>query len=369
MLEALLIVLPGLVAGLFVWAHRRPRDLIWADVTPGETPLGADPPTRRVGRPGDDAVTVRFTPPDEMTPGMAGTIIDGFADRRDVAATMIDLAVRGYLTLQADRPEGKAVQWRISRTDRQPEHLERHEAIVLDSFRAGVAGTRVEELPGALISRAQDALREDARTHGWLGPAPRWRPRTLAVIFAILAIVPLVQTLRLGSSWALALTIGLLGSALGLAFFRSRPPARTAAGTATKVQARGFQHYLATAEARQIRLEEAQDLFSRFLPWAIAFGVADRWAKTFAEAATLGHAQGVDVAFDLAWIDGLDLFMSAGDAGSEALAVIDAGDLDVFGAIDAMTSNLGEATHALGEALGGVVEGVGDFIGDFDFDF
>ena len=60
---------------------------------------------------------------------------------------------------------------------------------------------------------------------------------------------------------------------------------RTAEGSAVLAQARGFEQYLKTAEANQIRWEEAQDIFSRYLPYAIVFGVAERWAEVFQEVA------------------------------------------------------------------------------------
>ena len=65
-------------------------------------------------------------------------------------------------------------------------------------------------------------------------------------------------------------------------------PARTARGTALLAQAKGFRTYLETAEANQIRFEEGQDVFSRYLPFAIVFGVAKRWAKVFAQLAASG---------------------------------------------------------------------------------
>ena len=52
----------------------------------------------------------------------------------------------------------------------------------------------------------------------------------------------------------------------------------------------GFRRYLETAEADQIRFEEGQDLFSRYLPYAIIFGVAERWAKVFDDLAKSGAA-------------------------------------------------------------------------------
>jgi len=54
---------------------------------------------------------------------------------------------------------------------------------------------------------------------------------------------------------------------------------RSAVGRAFADQITGFKEYLTTAEADQIKFEEGQDIFSKYLPWAIIFGVADRWAK------------------------------------------------------------------------------------------
>ena len=66
-------------------------------------------------------------------------------------------------------------------------------------------------------------------------------------------------------------------------------PARTARGTAALQDARGFELYVTKAEANQLKFEEGEDLFSKYLPYAIAFGVADKWAKKFEELATQGR--------------------------------------------------------------------------------
>ena len=55
-------------------------------------------------------------------------------------------------------------------------------------------------------------------------------------------------------------------------------------------QSLGFRRYLATAEANQLRFEEGEDIFSRYLPYAIVFGLADRWARVFSELAAQGRA-------------------------------------------------------------------------------
>ncbi len=94
----------------------------------------------------------------------------------------------------------------------------------------------------------------------------------------------------------LALTVGwgLVGVAVALVgvltlLLAHRMPARTADGTAVLAQALGFKTYLETAEADQLRFEEGEDIFSRYLPYAIAFGVAEHWAKVFADLAAQGR--------------------------------------------------------------------------------
>src|SRR5690606_31709255 len=48
------------------------------------------------------------------------------------------------------------------------------------------------------------------------------------------------------------------------------------------------RRYLATAKADQLRLEGGEDVFSRYLPYAIVYGVAVRCARIFAALAEQG---------------------------------------------------------------------------------
>jgi hypothetical protein len=47
-----------------------------------------------------DAIPVRYEPPEGLTPAEVGTLLDERADLADLTATLLDLAVRGYLDLQ-----------------------------------------------------------------------------------------------------------------------------------------------------------------------------------------------------------------------------------------------------------------------------
>jgi uncharacterized membrane protein len=58
-------------------------------------------------------------------------------------------------------------------------------------------------------------------------------------------------------------------------------PRRTPKGTATTRRVLGFRRFIAESERDRAKFAEQQQLFSEYLPYAIVFGVVDRWAKTF----------------------------------------------------------------------------------------
>src|SRR5215470_9083869 len=45
-------------------------------------------------------IAPQYEPPDQLTPGEAGTLIDDSANMRDITSTIVDLAVRGYLVIE-----------------------------------------------------------------------------------------------------------------------------------------------------------------------------------------------------------------------------------------------------------------------------
>ena len=72
-------------------------------------------------------------------------------------------------------------------------------------------------------------------------------------------------------------------------FSRKYVPVRTAKGHALYAQAMGFRTYLATAEANQLKFEAGRDIFSDYLPYAIAYGVEERWKKLFDDLIARGE--------------------------------------------------------------------------------
>ncbi len=104
-----------------------------------------------------------------------------------------------------------------------------------------------------------------------------------------------IFTDALNSGWYLPLILPLLALPLVIsAFWWISAP--TAAGRAVLDHIAGFRQYLSIAEAERLdRMTPPRDtpeLFERYLPYAIALGVENHWAKRFAGVLAAASAQG-----------------------------------------------------------------------------
>ena len=70
-------------------------------------------------------VAVAFTPPRDVRPGEAGTLVDSVADDRDVTATIVDLAVRNQLQITQTAPKQWTFTRRINTADQLTDYEER----------------------------------------------------------------------------------------------------------------------------------------------------------------------------------------------------------------------------------------------------
>lgn len=285
----------GGVGAVAVAARRRGRDEQYLGLTPGLMP--ADGQVATVGGRRRSPVAVQFTPPEGFRAGQLGTLVDEVADPHDVTATIIDLAVRGYLVIEQTEvadDAGTGGAWRLSRVPAmQDRYLLPFERLLMQEVFAGREAVNLADLRttfAASMVMVQDALYEDVTARGWFRGNPKQVRTSWVGAGVALAAVGVVLTAALAIWTSLALLgVPVVVAGVLLAVLSRTAPARTADGTAVLAQALGFRHYLATAEANQLQFEEDEDLFSRYLPFAVAFGLTERWARIFAELAAQGR--------------------------------------------------------------------------------
>lgn len=287
-----------LVGGVFlaIWRWRvRGRDRYYAGLTPGLYPVAGQSADVVVGGPAPE-VTVRFTPPDGILPGEAGVIQDFRADTEDVTATIIDLAVRGYIRIVETEAPGKwgGGDWRLDLMREPGPELVDYELVLLNELFAGrntVLMSQLKTTFAASMGKIKGLLSSVSTQRGWFVGNPtairaKWGVLGVFMIIAGIAGVILLVSASLG--YAL-IPIALAVVGVVVLMMSSAATARSADGSAAYQQVKGFELYLTTAEAGQIQFEEGQDIFSRYLPYAIVFGVAERWTAIFAQLAASGQ--------------------------------------------------------------------------------
>lgn len=321
LLVGLGVLLPvGAAALMGVLVHKRGRDEWYAGLTPGLTPgHGEDAPIQRGGKPN---VVVQFHPPEGVRPGMVGTIQDERADIVDVSATIVDLAVRGFLRIEEVKGQGMfgrddwELTWLSPPADAEP--LTPYENALLDGIFARGTTVRLSKLKNKFrptLDLVQRRMYSEVVDRGWFRRSPEavrhvWQAAGLVMAFAAF----LVLILGVGASQSLLDNTGfpfppMLATAGGLfiagiivVVLGRRMAHRTAEGSAVLAQSLGFRRYMETAEANQIRWEEAEQIFSRFLPYAIVFGIAEKWAGTFDEVARAASAAGQPIAMPVWYV-------------------------------------------------------------------
>lgn len=268
------------------WFYRnRLRDERYGGLPPGTVPVrgqsAAIVPDKGI------EIPVSFVPP-KLPLTYAGYLLEGGYATPHLTATLVGAAVAGAIRLDSSgKPRAELLHQ--GRAPDEPTSL-----LVSHLFRRG----RAVDFggPGHLLdaSRALEADAEaTARQNGWFRQARTGR-RTgsalgfLWVLFLVPTFLEVGSLFTGGMPWFLVpVTLSALATG-GYVRARTARGQRTAQGRAWTDQVQGFRTYLATAEADQLRFEEGEDIFSKYLPWAILFGLADRWVRICRQAIAAG---------------------------------------------------------------------------------
>lgn len=126
-------------------------------------------------------------------------------------------------------------------------------------------------------------LYDDAVQRGWFTRRPD-RVRSLWLALGILLTVLGAGAVVAAAAWTsyglVLVPVVLVG--LVLAIGHRRFPMLTAKGSAILSRVLAFRRYIEAAEADRMQFTEQENIFARYLPYAIVFGMSRRWAHAFA---------------------------------------------------------------------------------------
>ncbi len=248
-------------------------------------------------------IAAQYEPPDKLTPGEVGTLVDNSADMRDITASIVDLAVRGYLVIEEQQKDhllglthSKEYVFHLKKSQAEWTTLQPHEQALLSGlFSGGNSGDSVSlselhnrfytSLPGirsdifaSLVGRGYYKRRPDSVRSGYIG---------FGVVAGVILIWGGTAVARnMGMAPTSFIVAGILTGAIicGFGWFM---PAHTQIGARALEGVLGFEDFLNHVEADRFnRMIKTPEMFEKFLPFAMALGVEKNWSNAFKDIYT-----------------------------------------------------------------------------------
>jgi uncharacterized membrane protein len=248
------------------------------------------------GRDPDPGMSVApmYEPPLKMTPAECGTLIDDAMLPRDISATIVDLAVKGYVKIEDKTVEGFLTKhhdyiFHLQKPDRSEwQNLQPHERAILSKL-FGVSGDQIDlsDLKNSFYT-VLPMLKQDVfanlKQRGLYSVDPDSAHAYTLGGIALIAVITFLATKLFGLdlfSSGLMTAICVAISVLICFLFGRIMSAKSLAGAQAWVQVKGFEDFMSRVEGDRLR-RMPSDTFEKFLPYAMALGVEAKWAKAFA---------------------------------------------------------------------------------------
>jgi hypothetical protein len=250
---------------------------------------GRDP---RVG-----PIAVQYAPPEGMSPAEAGTLVDETAAMRDITATIVDLAVRGYIVIEEkDKPgmmgfvHNKDYVFHLKKGAKEWAGLKSHELVLL----AGIFSNGV--LPDVDLSSLQnvfyknlpnikDSIFDELMERGYFQHRPDYVCSAFVgggiAMGALFFFMGNALSQKMGMAPAPFFIAAILSGGI-IAGFGWFMRAHTANGVKALAGVLGFEDFLTHVEADHLdRISQTPETFEKFLPYAMALGVEKKWVGAF----------------------------------------------------------------------------------------
>lgn len=215
-----------------------------------------------------------FDPPKDkkgkkMLPAEVGTLIDERAENKDISATVVDLAVRGFLKIKEIKKNKEYLFEKLK--NYSDSELLSYEKEIMDAFfktRQKVKTTQLKNDFYKIADKVKNKLYERLI---YLECFPK-NPEKVRQKYLIIAIIVLFT-----GNIFLFLSLLIIGQVM---------PKKTLFGAKSQKTALGLKNFLSSQE-RQLKFQaDKLFLFEKLLPYAIVFGVEKQWADRFKELMT-----------------------------------------------------------------------------------
>lgn len=224
----------------------------------------------------------RFEPPDNVGPSLCGYLVDQRVDPRDVVAGIVGLAQKGAATLRTIGKNQMIVHLRGIENARDVSSFERELYAKLEPYGpdidpASLRGSFGSDYQALSAMLHQEAVDKQFVRAGGPGQGCAWGCGFLVALLTI-SVVCLFFSL-------LGTIVGFIATGIAGIILLARMTIYLPAGTVAVGQIEGLREFIGRAQKDQMRSmlgrEPDQAMFEELLPFAVAFGMVDRWFAAF----------------------------------------------------------------------------------------
>ncbi|OGH84065.1 MAG: hypothetical protein A2488_02220 [Candidatus Magasanikbacteria bacterium RIFOXYC12_FULL_32_21b] len=234
-----------------------------------------------------DPIIAQYDSPENLPPGVVGTILDERVDKQDVSSEIIYLAIAGYFKinrLESKKFLIKSVDYQLDKLKEADDNLKEYQKILLNAFFKKGNSVKLSTLKYELFADFKKATKE---MYNFVSENAYFvkNPNKVRLYYNIIGMV----FIGLGMFTFPVLTMfSILGfgvSGVIIILFAQVMSKRTRKGIKAKNYILGLKEYIRVAEKERIKFHNAPEknpqTFEKFLPYAMVFGLEKEWAKQF----------------------------------------------------------------------------------------
>ena len=252
--------------------------------------------------PEEGLIVTRYEPPEGFSPASLRYISQMYYDSKVMTAAVVNLAVKGYLQIRAS--DDMHSLERSDPGENAPQLATGERELYDGLFRDGDLVFLDDEYH-ELLGGARAAHRKSL-THDYANRFFR-RNGLLSAPGFFIGLLSAIIALNVGdgpTAFVIAVIVLMVIVFFGFAALMRRP---TGLGRALLDEMLGFKDYLEIAEKDELNLRNPPDktpqLFEKYLPFALAMGVEQKWAERFTDVIA-GLRGPSDTSYHPSWYNG-----------------------------------------------------------------
>lgn len=231
---------------------------------------------------------IHYKPPQNTTPAEAGVVIDDNLNARDLISLIFYWAANGYIEIEeVEDPSSlifKKRDYILTKLKDLPEDAKSYEKVFFSGLfpMNGVNSCRISTLKDQFyetMATAREYLYQEIESKKLYT-----YPIQYGLIYYGLAIITVVVAVLLGIVLKrMDYFLSLMISAVIIFFFAGKMPKKSEEGLKLYGLLEGFKDFILRVEKPRLvmLLKEDPTYFDKTLPYAIAFGIVDKWAEKF----------------------------------------------------------------------------------------